>query len=926
MAYLLPRAHGKDNGFYSKKHPAEHELTGVAHVLTRLAHVLILFGGLMAIAWCALVVRNPSISTLLAAPVTSNPAGGTGSIWSLGRNSRRISGGGAVDIPAMASSSSGGGGGGAHQEYIAPSSIPGSRLTSADADLAFRRGFECVNERGTWQFDSTPRLLPWAVAGQHGGWQCDQPWLRENRARHTPQPSPEAAAPSAGANPPVAASASADLASSTQALAPPSAPSPPLRRLLSVDAFPSTTPSGGADDEAALPEDEEDTAETAAVDATRAAKAAPIAVAVASNGVAPLPALKTASSAPRSIAFAGETADGNSSSSSSSDGGGGGGGGSSSRYKHVAYAAADRVVMEGRGAEEWQVRPAVKYRWRLPARGAEGGCGVAWRDVECAQLAAGLTNGRGKILMVGDSLTSLAFLSFRNHMRMCAAAASAGARATHAGDTGNASTMGRNSRTSSNEGNGGSGEPLPAAPQSLVPPLPAKIEEAKLAVCAAEVRQSVMRNMHGHMLCDSVSYGNTTVATVRNDVLHTNSTRHLDFPRMVSFPWFDDVLPESDTAVLVLNRGAHYVEDEEFTEQLNRTLTRVREVAPELLIIYRSTSPGHAHCENITAPLKEPQDPASLPFHWGEFGRQNKLARQMVEALCVLALWQMNLAPSSRPDSFIKPHPTPVATVVATRLSFRLLQLVLSRLKGLPQFHSLLSFPCFQLLDSSFSLAMASSSPAEDCPEAVPEKPPDRRVRGLEFLRSSVAPVTPEPVVTAAVVNTEEIPSSSKNPQPAPNPAPAPAPFTLPPAIASSSKGPQRPPNPAPPPAPFTLPPAIPSSSKGPQPPPNPAPPPAPFTLPPAIPSSSTAPPSAVGSNGCNDATPAPEGRTAKKARTVVLRGKFQQSTLTFGGVRVAPPSAPEDSEPEPEEPQEIPVRADTNSPILSKAETVVPV
>ncbi|CAI6006524.1 unnamed protein product [Closterium sp. NIES-64] len=213
---------------------------------------------------------------------------------------------------------------------------------------------------------------------------------------------------------------------------------------------------------------------------------------------------------------------------------------------------------------------------------------------------------------------------------------------------------------------------------------------------------------------------------------------------------------------------------------------------------------------------------------------------------------------------------------------------------------------------------MASSSPAEDSPEAVPEKPPDRRVRGLDFLRSSVAPVTPEPLVTAAVFNNEEIPSSSKNPQPAPNPAPAPAPFTLPPAIASSSKGPQ------PPPAPFTLPPAIPSSSKGPQPPRNPAPPPAPFTLPPAIPSSSTAPPSAVGSSGCNDAAPASEGRTAKKARTVVLRGKFQQSTLTFGGVRVAPPSAPEDSEPEPEEPEEIPVRADTNSPILSKAEVDV--
>ncbi|CAI5479421.1 unnamed protein product [Closterium sp. Yama58-4] len=521
----------------------------------------------------------------------------------------------------MASSGGGGGGGGGgHQEYIAPSSIPGSRLTSPDAALAFSRSFACVNERGTWQFDSTPRLLPWAVAGQHGGWQCDQSWLSKNRAAHTSQPSPAAAAASAGAPPPNAASASANLPSSTQAPAPPSAPfSPPLRRLLSVDAFPSATPSGGADAESAFQGDEEDRAETAAVDATRAASAAPTAAAAASSGGAPLPAADRASSAPRGIAFAGETAGGNSR--------------SSRRYAHVAYAAADRVVMEGRGAEEWQVRPAVKYRWRLPARGAEGGCGVGWRDVECAQLAAGLTNGRGKILMVGDSLTSLAFLSFRNHMRMCAAAAAAGARAARAGDTGSASMMGRDSGTSGDEGDGGSGEPLSAAPQSLVPPLPAEVQESKLAVCAAEVQQSVMRDMHGHMLCDSVSYGNTTIAMVRNDVLHTNRTRHLDFPRLVSFPWFNDVLPGSDTAVLVLNRGAHYVEDEEFTEQLNRTLTRVREVAPDILIIYRSTPPGHAHCENITAPLKEPQDPASLPFHWGEFGRQNKLAKQMVEAV-----------------------------------------------------------------------------------------------------------------------------------------------------------------------------------------------------------------------------------------------------------------------------------------------------
>ncbi|CAI5467665.1 unnamed protein product [Closterium sp. Yama58-4] len=181
---------------------------------------------------------------------------------------------------------------------------------------------------------------------------------------------------------------------------------------------------------------------------------------------------------------------------------------------------------------------------------------------------------------------------------------------------------------------------------------------------------------------------------------------------------------------------------------------------------------------------------------------------------------------------------------------------------------------------SSLPLAMASLPAAEDSPETAPEKPPDHRVSGLDFLRRSVAPVTPEPVVTAAVVNTYANPSSNGEPQPAPNPKPTPAPFTLPPAIASSSKGPQPPANPEPSDAPFTVPPAIASSSKGPQPPANPEP------------------------SHLRSFTHPPSHRP--KARTLVFRGKLQQSTLTFGGVRVPPPSAPEEEEePEPEEPEE---------------------
>ncbi|GJP75458.1 hypothetical protein CLOP_g5902 [Closterium sp. NIES-67] len=208
---------------------------------------------------------------------------------------------------------------------------------------------------------------------------------------------------------------------------------------------------------------------------------------------------------------------------------------SSGEYRHVAFADANRVVREGR-AEEWQVRPSVKYRWRLPAGGAEGECGVAWRDVNCAAAGSGADQGRGKILLAGDSLSSLTYLSFRNHMRMCSEAGAAGGWATHAGHTGSASVTSSRSRASGDSGEGAGddsfargsngesdngkiarGNGAMVSDDMNGPPLPSEMEESKLAVCTAEVEQSVMRNMHNHVLCDSVTYGNTTVTIVRNE-------------------------------------------------------------------------------------------------------------------------------------------------------------------------------------------------------------------------------------------------------------------------------------------------------------------------------------------------------------------------------------------------------------------------
>ncbi|CAI5928987.1 unnamed protein product [Closterium sp. NIES-64] len=117
-----------------------------------------------------------------------------------------------------------------------------------------------------------------------------------------------------------------------------------------------------------------------------------------------------------------------------------------------------------------------------------------------------------------------------------------------------------------------------------------------------------------------------------------------------------------------------------------------------------------------------------------------------------------------------------------------------------------------------------------------PEKASDAPRSGLDFLRSTAAPVTPEPprstVHDSALVVT-----------PTPTASPIPVPFTLPPAVAGCSKNP-------PPPSP---------------------------SLTPSTVRVSIGPPSA---------TSAP-----KRARS----GKWAQSTLLVGGRRIPPPEKPDE-------------------------------
>ncbi|CAI7888545.1 unnamed protein product [Closterium sp. NIES-54] len=153
--------------------------------------------------------------------------------------------------------------------------------------------------------------------------------------------------------------------------------------------------------------------------------------------------------------------------------------------------------------------------------------------------------------------------------------------------------------------------------------------------------------------------------------------------------------------------------------------------------------------------------------------------------------------------------------------------------------------------------------PAKPTAQALPEKASDDPRPGLDFLRATGAPVTPEPPGST-------VHDSAARVTPTPSDSPHPVAFNLPPAIASCSKDP---------------------------PPPSPSPTPSTVRV-------SVGPPSA--------------SSTPKRARN----GKRAQNTPVVGGRRIPPPDNDKPADPPPkeaEQPEEvdIPVRADTGSPAL---------
>jgi len=115
--------------------------------------------------------------------------------------------------------------------------------------------------------------------------------------------------------------------------------------------------------------------------------------------------------------------------------------------------------------------------------------------------------------------------------------------------------------------------------------------------------------------------------SVRNDYL----TIREPYEKGAKLEWLP-LIEKYAVNTLILNRGAHYETDWDVLHDLHETFNLLSHKYPKVSVIYRNTYPGHLHHNQLyhAPPLKEPQDPLILPYHWGNFHQQNVLVEKMI--------------------------------------------------------------------------------------------------------------------------------------------------------------------------------------------------------------------------------------------------------------------------------------------------------
>lgn len=120
--------------------------------------------------------------------------------------------------------------------------------------------------------------------------------------------------------------------------------------------------------------------------------------------------------------------------------------------------------------------------------------------------------------------------------------------------------------------------------------------------------------------------------------------------------WGED-LEKEKPSVVILNRGAHYVKNGRFVAELESTLQQIRNLAGGAMVVFRSTTTGHPHCEEYSQPLEIPLPLDSAPGQWLFFAKQNKLAKALVEKVGGF-FFNVESMNSVRPDWHVLGHNT----------------------------------------------------------------------------------------------------------------------------------------------------------------------------------------------------------------------------------------------------------------------------
>ena len=138
---------------------------------------------------------------------------------------------------------------------------------------------------------------------------------------------------------------------------------------------------------------------------------------------------------------------------------------------------------------------------------------------------------------------------------------------------------------------------------------------------------------HSADVCTARSTAPVNARFVRNEhLLHDDAAsdkRAFRYEHRMSCRWYE---ASQRADLLVLNRGAHVRQDDEFERELSDTLHNLTATKRADRIVYRSTVCAVPNCYDYQDPSLEPIEVnRSAPFGWGLFGEQNKIARRLVD-------------------------------------------------------------------------------------------------------------------------------------------------------------------------------------------------------------------------------------------------------------------------------------------------------